>query len=97
LICQVKIYYPAIVRYDMNKRTNLFLPTIFFIMASLLCSTTNTSYKTLPLTYAQTNAAALASATMATNNSGATSNDNTSNTAATTNDGLEIKKDIKIL
>jgi hypothetical protein len=80
----------------MNKITNLFLPTIFFIMASLVCSTTNTSCKTLPLAYAQTNAAALASATMVnTNNSGATSNDNTSNTAATTNGGLEIKKDVK--
>jgi carboxymethylenebutenolidase len=79
----------------MNKRTNLFLTSLFFIMASLVLSTTNTSYKTLPLAYAQTNAAALASATMVnTNNSGATSN-NTSNTAATTNGGLEIKKDVK--
>jgi carboxymethylenebutenolidase len=81
----------------MNKRTNLFLTSLFFITASLVLSTTNTSYKTLPFAYAQTNAAALASTTtlVDTNNSGATSNNTASNTTATTNGGLQIKKDIK--
>jgi len=75
----------------MNKRTNLFLPSLFFIMASLVWSTTNTSYKTLPFAYAQTNAAALASTTtlVGTDSGGATSN------TAATNGGLQIKKDIK--
>ena len=79
----------------MNKRTNLFIPSLFFIMASLLWSTTNTSYKTLPIAYAQTNAAALAGATthvVTNNNSGATSSNTASNT---TNSGLQIKKDVK--
>ena len=78
----------------MNKRTNLFLPSLFFIMASLLWSTTNTSFKTLPIAYAQTNAAALASTTpiVTNNNSGATSSNAASNT---TNGGLQIKKDVK--
>ena len=81
----------------MNKRTNVFIPSLFFIMVSLLWSTTNTSFKTLPIAYAQTNAAALASATsVATNNnnnnSGATSSNAASNTA---NGGLQIKKDVK--
>jgi carboxymethylenebutenolidase len=78
----------------MNKRTNLFIPSLFFIMASLLWSTTNTGYKTLPIAYAQTNAAALASTTpvVTNNNSGASSSNAASNT---TNGGLQIKKDVK--
>jgi carboxymethylenebutenolidase len=93
---------PIIVKYNichntptiMNKRTtNVFIPSLFFIMASLLWSTTNTCYKTVSIAYAQTNAAALASTTpVVSNNSGATSSNTASNT---TNGGLQIKKDVK--
>ncbi|HEY6883304.1 MAG TPA: dienelactone hydrolase family protein [Nitrososphaeraceae archaeon] len=72
----------------MNKRTNLLLTFTFLIMASLVLSATNIFYKAIPTAYAQTNAAALASPTLAANSANAT-------TTTTTSGGLEIKKDVK--
>src|SRR5438067_11564294 len=75
-----------LVNITMNKRTNLLLPFTFLIMASLVLSATNILYKAIPTAYAQTNAAALASPTLAANSANATT---------TTSGGLEIKKDVK--
>jgi carboxymethylenebutenolidase len=77
-----------LVNITMNKRTNLLLPFTFLIMASLVLSATNILYKAIPTAYAQTNAAALASPTLAANSANAT-------TTTTTSGGLEIKKDVK--
>jgi carboxymethylenebutenolidase len=81
----------------MKKRsTNLLVLSAFFIIAPLILSTTtaNTVYKTMPLAYAQTNAATLAAA-VAANGSGIGNNSITNTNKITSNEGLQIKKDIK--
>jgi|GEM_PF-1850226 hypothetical protein len=46
-----------------KRRTSLVLASVLFIIASLVLSTTNTIYKVISPTYAQTNAAALTNTT----------------------------------
>lgn len=75
----------------MSKRTNLLLPFVFLIMASLVLSATNILNKAIPTAYAQTNAAALASPALAANSANTT----TTTTTTTTSEGLEIKKGVK--
>ena len=70
-----------------TRRTNLVLASVFFIMASLVYSTTNINYKVMPPTYAQTNAAALNTTTLSANN-----NNTTNNTTTTPKEGLQINK-----
>jgi carboxymethylenebutenolidase len=70
----------------MIKRTNLILSVIFFITISLVLSTTYTVYQSTLAVYAQTNAVAIATTTF--------NNNTTSNTTAS-NDGLQIKKDVR--
>jgi carboxymethylenebutenolidase len=70
----------------MIKRTNLILSVIFFITISLVLSTTYTVYQSALAVYAQTNAVAIATTTI--------NNNTTSNTTAS-NDGLQIKKDVR--
>ena len=70
----------------MIKRTNLILYVIFFITISLVISTTYTAYQLTLAAYAQTNAAAISTTTI--------NNNTTSNTTAS-NDGLQIKKDVR--
>lgn len=65
-----------------TRRTNLVLASVFFIMASLVFSTTNIIYKVMPPTYAQTNAAALNTTTLSVNNT--TNNTIANNTIANT-------------
>jgi carboxymethylenebutenolidase len=70
----------------MIKRTNLILSVIFFITISLALSTTYTVYQSTLAAYAQTNAVVIATTTI--------NNNTTSNTTAS-NDGLQIKKDVR--
>jgi carboxymethylenebutenolidase len=70
----------------MIKRTNLILSVIFFITISLVLSTTYTVYQSTLAAYAQTNAVVIATTTI--------NNNTTSNTTAS-NDGLQIKKDVR--
>ena len=69
----------------MIKRTTLILSVIFFITISLGLSTTYTVYQSTLATYAQTNAAAIAT----------TINNNTTSNTTASNDGLQIKKDVR--
>ncbi|MFZ0511076.1 MAG: dienelactone hydrolase family protein [Candidatus Nitrosopolaris sp.] len=78
-----------------KRRTNLVFASVFFIIASLVLSTTNTIYKVLPPTYAQTNAAALNTATLAANNNGIANNTIADRTPTTTKEGLQINKEVK--
>ena len=72
----------------MKKRTNLVFASLFFIMTSLVLSTTtNTIYKVIPPTYAQTNAAALTNTTTL-----AAHNTIADTTPTTTKEGLQINK-----
>ena len=78
----------------MKKRsTSLLVISAFFIIASLMLSTTtaNTVYKAIPSVYVQTNAAALA--TLADNNSSSMINNSTT-AAASNNEGLQIRKGV---
>jgi carboxymethylenebutenolidase len=79
---------------SMNKRTNLLLTVLFFITISLILSTTNTAYKSISTIYAQTNAAAIATTTLVSNDIKIINNNTASNTTAS-NDGLQIKKDVR--
>jgi carboxymethylenebutenolidase len=74
----------------MSKRIDLLLPFTFLIMVSLVLSATNIFYNAIPTVYAQTNAAALASHVLAANGGNATTTKTT-----ITDEGLEIKKDVK--
>jgi carboxymethylenebutenolidase len=67
-------------------RTSLVFAFVFFIIASLVLSTTITIYKVIPPIYAQTNAAALTSTTT-------TLADN--NTTTATTERLQINKEVK--
>jgi carboxymethylenebutenolidase len=78
----------------MSKRINLLLPASFFIIIALILSTMYTGYKSTFIVYAQTNAAAIATTTLVSNNIGVINNNTTSNTTAF-NDGLQIKKDVR--
>jgi carboxymethylenebutenolidase len=79
-----------LVNITMSKRIDLLLPFTFLIMVSLVLSATNIFYKAIPTVYAQTNAAALASHVLAANGGNATTTKTT-----ITNEGLEIKRDVK--
>jgi carboxymethylenebutenolidase len=68
-------------------RTSLVFAFVFFIIASLVLSTTITIYKVIPPIYAQTNAAALTSTTTT------TLADN--NTTTATTERLQINKEVK--
>jgi carboxymethylenebutenolidase len=70
----------------MIKRTNLILSVIFFITISLVLSTTYTVYQSTLAVYAQTNAVAIATTTF---------NNNTTSNTTVSNDGLQIKKDVR--
>lgn len=73
-----------------RRRTSLVFASVLFIIASLILSTTNTIYKVIPPTYAQTNAAALTNTTtLAANHTIANS------TATATKEGLQINKEVK--
>jgi carboxymethylenebutenolidase len=78
----------------MNKRTNLFLPPIFFIIISLILSTTTTIYKSIPIVNAQTNADVIATNTLGSNSMKIANNMPASNTNAS-DEGLQIKKDVR--
>jgi hypothetical protein len=81
-----------------KRSTNLLVLSAFFIIASLIFSTTpvSTVYKAIPAAYAQTNAATLAVAVAANGNGIGIGNNSITNTNKTTsNEGLQIKKDIK--
>jgi carboxymethylenebutenolidase len=78
----------------MDKRINLLLSYIFFLIFSLILSTTNTAYKAIPAAYSQTNVVDNATATFVSNSSGTSNNITSSNTTITT-EGLQIKKDIR--
>ena len=67
------------------RRTSLVFALVFFIIASLVLSTTITIYKVIPPIYAQTNAAALTSTTTLADN----------NTTTATTEGLQINKEVK--
>ena len=67
------------------RRTSLVFALVFFIIASLVLSTTITNYKVIPPIYAQTNAAALTSTTTLADN----------NTTTATTEGLQINKEVK--
>jgi carboxymethylenebutenolidase len=70
-----------------KRRTSLVFASVLFIIASLILSITNTIYKVIPPTYAQTNAAALTNTTtLAANHTIANS------TATATKEGLQINK-----
>ena len=73
-----------------RRRTSLVFASVLFIIASLILSTTNTIYKAIPPTYAQSNAAALTNTTtLAANHTIANS------TATATKEGLQINKGVK--
>ncbi len=79
------------------KRINVILPSALFIFIFLSMTTTNTTYKIVQATFAQTNADAIASTNQASIVSGIINSNNSkdkTNTTAT-GDGLEIKKDVK--
>jgi carboxymethylenebutenolidase len=79
----------------MNKRNKMLFSSLSFIIVCSVLSTTNIVYKAIPTADAQTNAAALATATnMAASNSGI-ANTNTATNKIATNEGLQIKKDVK--
>jgi carboxymethylenebutenolidase len=83
-----------------KRSTNLLVLSAFFIIASLIFSTTTVStvYKAIPAAYAQTNAATLAVAVAANGNgngNGISNNSITNTNKTTSNEGLQIKKDIK--
>jgi carboxymethylenebutenolidase len=75
-----------------ERSISLLVISAFFIIASLMLSTTtaNTVYKAIPSAHAQTNAAALA--TLADNNSSMINNSTTA--AASNNEGLQIRKGV---
>jgi carboxymethylenebutenolidase len=76
----------------MKKKYDMVFVFVFCIIASLFLSTTDTIYKVLPHTYAQTNAGMLSATMLATRNNGIT-NDTVSNTSsATAKEGLQIDK-----
>src|SRR5437660_8955474 len=68
-----------------KRRTSFVFALVFFIIASLVLSTTITIYKVIPPIYAQTNAAVLTSATTLADN----------NTTIATTEGLQINKEVK--
>jgi carboxymethylenebutenolidase len=68
-----------------KRRTSLVFALVFFIIASLVLSTTITIYKVIPSIYAQTNAAELTSTTTLADN----------NTTTATTEGLQINKEVK--
>ena len=68
-----------------KRRTSFVFALVFFIIASLVLSTTITIYKVIPPIYAQTNAAALTSTTTLADN----------NTTIATTEGLQINKEVK--
>src|SRR6266487_5562559 len=73
-----------------KRRTSLVFASVLFIIASLVLSPTNTIYKVVPPTYAQTNAVALTNTTtLAANNTIANS------TATPSKEGLQISKEVK--
>ena len=74
----------------MKKRSDMVLVYAFFIIASLFLSSTNTIYKIIPLTYAQTNAAMLNATTLAANNNDITNSTNANTTSTTAKEGLQI-------
>ncbi|HZC20420.1 MAG TPA: dienelactone hydrolase family protein [Nitrososphaeraceae archaeon] len=78
-----------LVNIAMSKRINLLLPFTFLIMVSLVLSATNIFYKAIPTVYAQTNSAGLASHVLVANGG------NTTTKTTITNEGLEVKKDVK--
>lgn len=65
---------------------------VFFIIASLFLSTTNTIYKIIPYTYAQTNAAMLNATMLAANNNGTTNSTIANTNSTTAKEGLQINK-----
>ncbi len=67
------------------RRTSLVFALVFFIIASLVLSTTITIYNVIPPLYAQTNADALTSTTTLADN----------NTTTATTEGLQINKEVK--
>jgi len=74
----------------MKRRTSLVFASVLFIIASLILSTTNTIYKVIPPTYAQTNAAAL------TNTTTLTANHTIANSIGTAiKEGLQINEQVK--
>lgn len=73
-----------------KRRTSLVFASVVFIVASLILSTTNTIYKVIPATYAQTNAAALTNTTTL-----AANHTITNSTATATKEGLQINKEVK--
>ncbi len=80
----------------MNKRrTNPLLHAAFFIIISLIISITYSVYKSTSVVYAQTNAAAIATSTLASNNIRAVNDNTATNTTTAYSDGLQIKKDVK--
>jgi len=73
-----------------RRRTSLVFASVVFIVASLILSTTNTIYKVIPPTYAQTNAAALTNpTTLAANHTIANS------TVTAAKEELQINKEVK--
>jgi carboxymethylenebutenolidase len=73
-----------------RRRTSLVFASVVFIIASLISSTTNTIYKVIPPTYAQTNAAALTNTTTL-----AANHTIVNSTATATKEGLQINKEVK--
>jgi carboxymethylenebutenolidase len=83
----------------MKKRsTNLLVLSAFFIASLIFSATTTTNIisKAIPSSYAQTNASMLTATVMAANDSGIANNSITNtNIITTTNEVLQIKKDVK--
>lgn len=76
----------------MKKRSDMVFVYVFFIIASLFLSTTNTIYKIIPYTYAQTNAAMLNATMLAANNNGTTNSTIANTNSTTAKEGLQINK-----